>query len=249
MPLATDPFLFNGAPAGRLDRDVAFVGTSMIGEVNEAWEKLAHLPEVIKSIHEAFDTGRVTRENFAQGIHTILEPCCIDPLSTSERHNVELCIVYEATRRQRADMVQRLDLLGVEVRGDPHWLEVTSRADGPVGYYRDLGPFYRGTAINLNTTSLQMKCAVNQRVFDCPAAGGFLITDAQSDLEELFDPETEVVTYASLDELEEKAVYYLAHPQERTAIVRRAQRRIAEHHTHAHRLQALEAYLKGRYKG
>lgn len=61
-----------------------------------------------------------------------------------------------------------------------------------------------GTAINVNQTSLQMRDAVNQRVFDCPAAGGFVITDNQPDLHEYFDVTREMVTYDSLGELSDK---------------------------------------------
>ena len=117
---------------------------------------------------------------------------------------------------------------------------------GAVGYFDDLAPFYRGTAVNANTTSLQMKTAVNQRVFDCPAAGGFLITDAQEDLDEFYEPD-EIVTYTGLDELEDKVRFFLTNPQERLGYIERAQKRIAARHTHRHRLQALEAFLKERY--
>lgn len=248
MPLATDPAVFDGAPSTDCRRPLAFVGTSMIGEVDEAWEKLAPLPDVVRAIRDAFDAGRVTRDRFAEGIAAILEPALLDTLDPSGRRNAELCIIYEATRRQRFALVQRLAPLGIEVRGDPEWTRVYPNANGPIGYYTDLAGYYRETAVNLNTTSLQMKSAVNQRVFDCPAAGGFLLTDAQRDIEELFDAD-EVVTYASLDELEEKAAYYLAHQAERVALVERARRRVAAHHTHACRLRALESYLKERYEG
>ena len=247
MPLATDPALFHGDPATDFDRDLAFVGTSMIEQTNEAWDKLGHRPEAIEAIRQAIENGRATREHFAQGVETILDARLLESLDTSERRNVELAIVYEWTRRQRESMVQRLERLGVEVRGDPNWAQITSRCDGPVGYFNDLAPFYRSTAVNLNITSLQMRSAVNQRVFDCPAAGGFLVTDAQGDLAELFDLDTEVITYTSLDELEDKVTYYLAHPNERRTVVQHAQRRIAAQHTHAHRLEALEAYLSERY--
>jgi spore maturation protein CgeB len=144
-------------------------------------------------------------------------------------------------------MALRLARHGLEVRGDPRWREIMDNAGGSVGYYDDLAGFYRTTAINLNSTSLQMKSAVNQRVFDCPAAGGFLIADAQPDLQELFDPETELVTYASLDELEEKTTYFLRRPDARLPIIQRAQRRILAHHTHRRRLEDLEAFLRSRY--
>lgn len=248
LPLATDPVLFQGEPGETFDRDLAFVGSSMIQQTQEALEKNEHLPHVVAAVARAFEQGRVTRENFARGISAIVEAPVLESLNDSERRNLELLINYEATRRQRAEMVRRLEPLGLEVRGDAHWLEVAARVGGAVGYFQDLAPFYRGTAVNLNSTSLQMRFAVNQRVFDCPAAGGFLITDRQADLAEHFDPETETVTYATLDELEDKVRYYLQRPEERSAIVRRAQKRIAAAHTHAHRLASLELFLKERFQ-
>ena len=249
MPLATDPSIFHGEPTEHTERGSAFVGTSMIEEANEAWEKLEHLPQVTKAILDAFDDGRVNRDNFAKGIEAILEADLLEGRNRSELRNIELCIIYEATRRDRAALVQRLEPYGVEVRGDPDWTQVATRVAGTVGYYDHLAGYYRSTAVNLNATSLQMKTAVNQRVFDCPAAGGFLLTDTQDDLAELFDPESEVAAYSSLDELEDKTAYYLKHPEQRIAITRRAQKRIAAHHTHSHRLDTLETYLRERYAG
>ena len=247
MPLATDPELFCGEPADTFARALAFVGSSMIQQTDEALEKHRHLPHVLEAVRQAFDAGRVNRETFAEGAATILGGDLLTSLGASEQRNVELLLNYEATRRQRAAMAQRLAPLGLQVRGDAHWLEVLSNVDGAVGYYDDLSGFYRSTAVNLNTTSLQMRYAVNQRVFDCPAAGGFLITDRQADVSTFFDPEREVVTYASLDELEDKVRYYLGRPEERKEIVRRAQRLVAAEHTHAHRLQGLETFLRERF--
>ena len=247
MPLATDPALFNGIPANVCERRLAFVGNSMIEFANEAWEKFEHIPEVAQAIRAALDSGHITRDTFMEGIDALLPPEILEGRTSSERRNIELCIVYEATRRQRADLVTRLLPQGIEVRGDLHWRQMIPESGGEVGYFDDLAPYYRGTRINLNSTSLQMKTAVNQRVFDCPAAGGFLITDAQSDLEELFEPASEIVTYHDLDELEDKTKHYLRHSEARIPIIQRAQQRIAAHHTHRHRLQSLEAYLRERY--
>lgn len=247
MPLATDPDLFNGEPAEAWDRDLAFVGTSMIALAAEAVEKHAHLPHVLKAVAAAFDEGLVDRHRFSEGIGAILPASVIAPLNASERRNLELLINYEATQRQRVTLAQTLAPLGLEVRGDEHWLEVLANVGGGVGYFDDLAPFYRGTAINVNATALQMRWSVNQRVFDCPAAGGFLITDEREDLEQFFDTETEVVTYGSPEELREKVLYYRDRPEERKAITRRARARILAEHTHAHRLKGLEAYMKERF--
>jgi spore maturation protein CgeB len=155
--------------------------------------------------------------------------------------------VYEGTRRIRAALVQRLAPLGIEVHGDPEWQRVHDRCFGDLGYFDALAPFYRSTAINVNSTSIQMATAVNQRVFDCPAAGGFLLTDAQLDLNAFFDPGQECVSYHTLDELVEHIARYQTDAHERRRIIAQAQARIAAQHTHAHRLRDLERYLRERF--
>ncbi|MBI4557490.1 MAG: glycosyltransferase [Candidatus Hydrogenedentes bacterium] len=247
LPLATDPSIFHGGPSDRFERDVAFVGHSMINHAQDAWRRLERWPEVAAAVREAFECGRVTREDFSRGIEHVVHLDARPDCSEETLRDVELLLVYEATRRQRRELVQSLESLRIEVRGDPHWKQVTELADGPVGYFDDLAPYYRSTAVNLNSTSLQMKSAVNQRVFDCPAAGGFLITDAQGDLEELFDTGQEVVTYSDIGELKDRVTYYLRHPEERKGVIERAQRRILARHTHRHRLLALEKFLEERY--
>lgn len=246
MPLATDPALFHGEPRLECPRPLAFVGTSMVEQATEAREKVGENAALLAAVDDVFANGRVTREAFSRGVGEILGQEVVAGLNARDARHVELYLVYEATRRQREAMVRRLAENEVEVRGDSHWAAIAARAGGAVGYFGDLGPFYRDTAINLNVTSLQMATAVNQRVFDCPAAGGFLLTDTQGDLMELFD-EHEVVTFGSWDELEDKISYYAAHGEERAAIVQRAQNRIAAEHTHRQRLAWLEGELRSRF--
>jgi len=55
------------------------------------------------------------------------------------------------------------------------------------------------------------------------------------------------MTYRSLVELQDKTQYYLHHHEERAGLIARARERIVANHTHGHRLQALEAFLKPRF--
>ncbi len=247
MPHATDPELFHGPAQDTYARNLAFVGASMISHAEEAWEKLRAFPEITAALRNALDGGRMTRAQFAKGVETIIAPSLLKACAPRERRHLELCLVYEGTRRIRAELVQSLAPLGVEVYGDPEWQMVHDRCFGDVGYFDALAPFYRSTAINVNSTSIQMATSVNQRVFDCPAAGGFLITDAQKDLEEFFDVGDECVTYRSLDELTELVRRYECDAHERAHIVAKAQARIFGQHTHAQRLKDLEHYLRDRF--
>jgi spore maturation protein CgeB len=102
-----------------------------------------------------------------------------------------------------------------------------------------LPAFYRACEVNLNFTSIQMPGAVNQRVFDCPAAGGFLLTDAQSDLAELFDAEREVASFGSIEECLKKLKWFREHLAARREVASNARSRILREHTYAHRMRSI----------
>lgn len=106
-----------------------------------------------------------------------------------------------------------------------------------------------GSRINLNLHSSATHDgvdpsadALNPRVFEIAAAGGFQLCDPCRGLSEHYT-EDEVPTYRSLAELREKIAYYLAHPQERSACAARARERTLAEHTYAHRAQAMLDYL------
>ena len=81
---------------------------------------------------------------------------------------------------------------------------------GPqLNYYKELPFFYNACTVNFNATSIQMGKAVNQRVFDVPACGAFLLTDHQESVEGLFEVGKEVVTYKDRGEIADLARFYL----------------------------------------
>lgn len=80
---------------------------------------------------------------------------------------------------------------------------------------------------------------VTARVFEVPACGGFLLTNACDQLERLYAVGTEMICYRSLEELRRLTGYYLAHPEERRAIAARAQARARSEHTFKRRLEEM----------
>ena len=116
-----------------------------------------------------------------------------------------------------------------------------------MSYGYDLAAVYGGSAVSINATSLQMTTAVNQRVFDVPASGGFLLTDNQEDVAEHFELSQEAVVYRSPEELVELAGYYLKHERERGKIVARARARIDREHRYIHRVERLLSVMRARH--
>lgn len=247
LPLATDPRLFAPAAApGAGEGAPCFVGNSMAAPAAYEWAWIEAHPQLAAAVREALDSGRVTRETFAAGLDALLPAALVAQLDAHERRHAELLLFVEGTRRLRAHLAQTLHGEGVVFYGDEGWGALLPEAGQAINYRRQLADVYRQSAVNVNITSIQMADAVNQRVFDCPAAGGFLLTDAQGDLQTLFEPD-EVARYESLDECRDLLRWYLAHPDARRAIAARAQRRVHAEHTYAHRLQHIAGIIRGQY--
>jgi spore maturation protein CgeB len=142
-------------------------------------------------------------------------------------------VVATASVRRRCSIVGSLGRPAL-VYGDPSdWPLAHPRVlrRPPVNYHVELPALYRATAVNLNVTNPQFPRAVNQRVFDVPAAGGFLLTDRRGDLARHFIPGREVVVYDGLPDLREKVRWHLAHPAERRRIAGRARARCRAEHS------------------
>jgi len=159
-------------------------------------------------------------------------------------------IIWEANSRYRERaMLALADLaipgLGLRLYGNADWAVRTRGTPleacftGRTVAHDDLPRLYRNSAINVNVHHLQSSTSLNLRLFDVPAAGGFLITDYMEGLEELFEIGREVVVYRTLEELREKVLYYLDHPDERQEIAERARERVLREHTFAHRWKTL----------
>lgn len=85
-----------------------------------------------------------------------------------------------------------------------------------------------------------VKNDLNMRVFEVLASGAMLLTDRApgSGLDEMFIDREHLVIYDDAD-IEELAVYYLAHDEERQAIARRGREEVLRWHTYDHRAATL----------
>lgn len=205
--------------------------------------------EVEGAVVEAIAHGRLTREVFSEGVEALFGAERVAGWDAEYRRHGELLSFVEGTRQLREALVQRLVPHGLVVYGDEYWARVTEQRASFVDYAGGgVAAHFRACPVNLNTTSIQMASAVNQRVFDCPAAGGFLLTDGQGDIGELFDT-GEMATYTNLDEAEALLQKYMGAPGERVAMVEKARKRVLGEHTYGHRLEAIAGMLKERFGG
>jgi len=249
VPLGADATLFDADPLDRWEHPPTFVGNSMVefAKRERAWFDAR--PELAALADAAFAAGRVTRENFGKGLGAILRAEDVAALDAESRRHIELYLFVEGTRRLRQELAAALVPEGMQLRGDASWRGPFPGAGPTLDYQRELPAFYRECEVNLNCTSIQMPNAANQRVFDCPAAGGFLLTDAQPALQDLFDIASEVACYGNIEEARDMLRFFRARPAARIAIARRARTRVLNEHTCAHRLQRIAGRMRDHFAG
>jgi spore maturation protein CgeB len=126
------------------------------------------------------------------------------------------------------------------VYGNPSWA-----ADGPLAaayrppvFGRKKSAAMRAAKVALNTNHFSELGGVNKRTFELGGMGAFQLTDGPA-IGDYYAPEVECATFHGPDELVDKVLYYLAHPEERAEIARKGLSRSFREHTYQHRLNEI----------
>lgn len=248
LPLATDPEVFRpgSGEKGRFRSSVSFVGESM--ETNrKRWGKMVPVKaareiEAISVEELLSDRKRDILENFP----SLAE----NAVSKRSKLDIEAAVIWKATQDYRFRLSRALIPLGLVIYGDSGWKRLIGKKGTlrpKVEYFRELPDVYRGTDVNINCTSFQMKTAVNQRVFDVPACGGFLLSDYQEDMDRFFEVGKEAICYRTTEEAVSLVAYYLGNAGERKRIAEAARRRVLVEHTYEKRMAALVATMREKF--
>lgn len=246
LPLACDANRFaESGTSGQSPSYVAsFVGDSMRGACAR-WQANLGLAE------------RAWQQKFLHAMQARPRICHARGANLAQKQHPEVAMwdalgaaTFVATQAYRDHVLQQLPPADLHVFGDVGWkgvLNPETTLHGPIVYGPQLGQIYKNASININATSLQMPTAVNQRVFDIPLAGGFVISDAQADVYELFDVGTQAAVFNDACELKSLYHHYRRRPQARLEMVKRAQHRIRSCHTFQHRMTYVLSALKQRF--
>lgn len=250
LPLAASLELFSKRPVD-LKTEVAFVGSSMSCEfLNQIRKKFLWNPSLEPLINNCAEM--LLEDNNRDPFEILSQMCKRDSVNLpfSDIRNLtwlRSLFIHTASMMKRKKIIQSLLQFGVETFGDPNgWKNLfgdTLKTNSDIDYRTELAEIYRSIKININITSCQMPSAVNQRVFDIPACGSFVINDRQGDLNELFES-NEIVTFSSTEDLQEKVRYYSCHEAERIRVIELAYKRILNEHTYINRCKSIRCLAK-----
>lgn len=98
---------------------------------------------------------------------------------------------------------------------------------------------FKCSKINLSMTNRPFKSGIPLRVFDIMGSGGFLISNYQPELAELFVPGEDLVLYDSIPDLLAKIEYYLEHEEERIQIAKNGYEKVKTFHSYDVRIEEI----------
>jgi spore maturation protein CgeB len=248
LPLGVDTERFRPGAAGRPEwrARVSFVGNSMLRKTATRLAAARAAPALLEAfapLARGFGAwgGRSVREFVAAARPELLPE--LDGLGAPRRTAFETALVWRSTLEYRLSCVLAMEPYEPLVAGDPGWSELLSgrpfRLIRELSYYDDLPGFYPFSEVNFNCTSLQMKGAVNQRVFDVPAAGAFLLTDRRAQVERLFEPGREIMLYDGPEDAAEQLARCLKDADLRKRVAAAGRARALAEHGYERRLQSL----------
>lgn len=103
---------------------------------------------------------------------------------------------------------------------------------GRVNYAEEMPRVFFSSKINLNLTVPSIESGVPLRVLDIMSVGGFVMSNYQEELPELFVPGEDLVLFSDIDDLLAKCDYYLRHEEERVRIALNGYHKVKEKYTY-----------------
>jgi spore maturation protein CgeB len=139
----------------------------------------------------------------------------------------------------RQEILSQLEGLDVKIWGyRPDWLldKLPGRFMGRDVHGDDKVRAALASRICLNTLHYAEVDGLNCRAFELAGCGGFQFVASVPVLREHFEPDVEIISYSSIEELKEKAAHFLRNPEQAAAIAERGRARAHHDHNYERRL-------------
>ena len=256
LPLAVDTNRLDAVIEGADDleayrNEVAFVGS--LYERNTYDKLKIVLPDYLKGYLEAVMQAQMSVSG-GNIIEEMLTPDILEQiqqyfkLEKSEDSFSDLGLIFSTTVLgfKIAAMQRKKGLIALSKRvpvtiytnsNTKELLRVNYR--GSVDYWTQMPKVFRMSRINLNFTIPNITTGLPLRRGDIMGAGGFLMTNFQAELPEMFEEDHDFVCFDGEKELVEKSLYYLEHEEERKMIAAHGYEKVKKMHSYRIRLQQM----------
>jgi len=249
MPLAGDIYSFAGKAKG-YKADVSLVGKLYQTEYNYYQGPLTahqrgYLDGILNAqmkVYGGYFLDSMLDELLLKGLNESYYKASNGTVSIT-KEELEFMMASEITGRERylalALLSKNYDVELYSTDKDERLSSV--RYKGYADYYSQMPLVFKESKVNLNISLKIIKSGVPLRVFDVLASGGFLLTNYQPELPELFVMGEELAVYESIEDLYAKADFYIRNDRAREAIAMRGNEAIRKYYTFK---QQIEKILK-----
>lgn len=107
---------------------------------------------------------------------------------------------------------------------------------GTAYYYSEMPKIFKLSKLNLNPTLKTIQSGISLRVLDILGCRGALLCNYQPEVAEHFINEEDIILYDSIEDAIDKAAFYLAHDEKRTAIANHGYQKVKQHFSYPDRL-------------
>lgn len=234
QPLATDPdyFMKRIAYSKRIEEsEICFLGSSYQNEY-DYFEKqsglseyqLGYLEGILKAqsaVYGAAIIPNVIPENLQE---SLLEACDIrfpETYDIPRRLIAANIIEKKLSVRERRRMIDEVAYeFGITLYSEKKTKELKGvRYMGYADYETEMPIVFHNSHINLNLTLRSIHSGIPLRALDIIGCRGFLLSNYQPELAEWFEDGNNIAMFGSMEELLDKARWYLEHEEDRKKIV------------------------------
>lgn len=259
MPLAVNPKRLNQIKISQQERDLFSADVSMVAslynEEHNLYDRMA--PKLTDYTRGYLEGAMQVQKNLFGGF--MLEDILYNnkimddmykamPYDVDEGSLTNKEYVYaNYFLARKVATIQRMEYIGVVSQkfdmkvytpGDLSEIP-TAKNMGTVDYMTDMNKVFRLSKINLNITLPSIHTGIPLRAMDIMGAGGFLLTNYQTDFFGLFEPDVDYVYYTSLLDAVNKIEYYLEHEDERKAIAEHGKKTMEQFFTYQNQLKQI----------
>lgn len=166
------------------------------------------------------------------------------PMETFLTDKITMAQLYIGSKITAVERVRTMELLSKHYPVDLYTGSDTSALPqvnnrGFAKSLTEMPIIFHESRINLNSTAKSIRSGLPQRIFDIMGCGGFVLTNYQQELPEIFEIGSEVAAYSSLEELNDMVDYYLNHDKERLEIAHNGFEKVAKEYNYPLRLEQL----------
>ena len=235
---------------GRYEHEITFLG-NMYSDETDFYAQIRYLPEYLRGYVDASMETAMKLYGIDMISETVSHDICdqiaeyakfdLGPLYNDCKDNVIRFMIQKHTT-----VVERLRLMTViseNFKVDHYAKEKsdTIMADykGYADYMKEMPRIFATSKVNLNITLRSIISGIPLRVIDILGAGGFCLTNYQSEIAQYFENGESIAWYESYEDLFVKLDWYLKHDSEREKIAEKGHNIVANDFTYEKRFKEM----------